>query len=238
MKKIKNNSKGFVLAETLIVTVFVMWIFTLIYSGIYPLVGEFEKRENYDDIDSKYGAYLVKKLIEDQSYQLAYASDEDMFFKSYKFIRFECSTINDEDKKNVCINTVKNLEIDGCDNNGNNCEIYITTYKLDDYGSFRLTVTNNGDFAIKKYRINCFVDCKTKYLQKCTDGLSNSEAGTICDQQAEKNAFSKGFREYVKSLPNFSAGSLNSANYRVIVAYHHQKNNNDYYTYATIEVNK
>ena len=55
MKKI--NNKGFVLAETLVVTVFLMILFTMIYSNFYPLIGEYEKRENYDDVDGKYVAY-------------------------------------------------------------------------------------------------------------------------------------------------------------------------------------
>ena len=38
MKKI--NNKGFVLAETLVVTVFLMILFTMIYSNFYPLIGE------------------------------------------------------------------------------------------------------------------------------------------------------------------------------------------------------
>ena len=52
MKKI--NSKGFALAETLIVTVFLMVIFTMIYANFVPLVGEYEKREYYDDVNGKY----------------------------------------------------------------------------------------------------------------------------------------------------------------------------------------
>ena len=54
MKMKKINSKGFVLAETLVVTVFLMVIFGMIYSNFYPLMGEYEKRENYNDVDSIY----------------------------------------------------------------------------------------------------------------------------------------------------------------------------------------
>ena len=61
MKKIGNN--GFVLAETLIVTVFLMVLFTMVYSNFYPLIGEYEKREDYDDIDSKYAVFWIKKLV-------------------------------------------------------------------------------------------------------------------------------------------------------------------------------
>ena len=53
----KKNNKGFVLVETLVVTVFVMAVFSVIYISFYPLAGEYERRESYDDVDSKYGAY-------------------------------------------------------------------------------------------------------------------------------------------------------------------------------------
>ena len=66
MKKL--NNKGFILAETLVVTVFLMVIFTMLYTNYYPLMGEYQKRENYDDVDGKYVAYWMKKLIEDASY--------------------------------------------------------------------------------------------------------------------------------------------------------------------------
>ena len=53
----KNSNKGFVLAETLVTTVFLMVIFTMIYTNFYPLIGEYEKRENYDTADGKYAAF-------------------------------------------------------------------------------------------------------------------------------------------------------------------------------------
>ena len=55
---LKINSKGFVLVETLVVAVFVSAIFSVIYSNFYPIMGEYEKREAYDDIDSKYATCL------------------------------------------------------------------------------------------------------------------------------------------------------------------------------------
>lgn len=63
----KNSTSGFVLAETLVVTVFLMTIFTMLYVNFYPLIGEYEKRETYDDVDGKYAAYLIKRFIEDES---------------------------------------------------------------------------------------------------------------------------------------------------------------------------
>lgn len=60
--KILNN-KGFVLVETLIVTVFVVTIFMLIYQNIIPYIGEYEKMNSYDDIDSVYAINLMKQVI-------------------------------------------------------------------------------------------------------------------------------------------------------------------------------
>ena len=64
----KKNNKGFVLVETLVVTVFVMAVFSVIYISFYPLAGEYERREAYDDVDSKYGAYWMKYFIQSDSY--------------------------------------------------------------------------------------------------------------------------------------------------------------------------
>lgn len=62
MKKL--NNQGFALVETLIVSVFVLGIFTLVYVNYYPLIGEYEKRENYDAIESVYKTNTLKKFIE------------------------------------------------------------------------------------------------------------------------------------------------------------------------------
>ena len=61
MKKLNEN--GFLLVETLIVTVFVVSIFIFIYSNTIPLIGRYEQRFKYDDLDSVYAADLVRELI-------------------------------------------------------------------------------------------------------------------------------------------------------------------------------
>lgn len=61
LKKISN--KGFVLVETLVVSVFILIIFVLIFRNGIPMIDEYEKYENYDDIDSLYTANLIKDII-------------------------------------------------------------------------------------------------------------------------------------------------------------------------------
>ena len=57
------TNKGFVLVETLITAVFVMAIFSVIYVNFYPIMAEYEKRENFDDVDSKYSVYWIKIYV-------------------------------------------------------------------------------------------------------------------------------------------------------------------------------
>ncbi len=63
-EKMRNlNRNGFALVETLVVSAFVMGIFTLLYTNYYPLIGEYEKRDHYDNIDMVYKTDVLKKFI-------------------------------------------------------------------------------------------------------------------------------------------------------------------------------
>lgn len=68
----KVNKSGFVLMETVIVSVFVMALFTVLYTNVFPLIGQYESRENYDDIDSKYTAHWVRKMVLDKGAEGVY----------------------------------------------------------------------------------------------------------------------------------------------------------------------
>ncbi len=63
------NSKGFVLVETLVVTIFTLIIFTMLYTGVVPLIAKYDELSYYDDIDITYDLYNLKKmLLKDASY--------------------------------------------------------------------------------------------------------------------------------------------------------------------------
>ena len=240
-----NSNKGFVLAETLIVTVFLMVILTMLYSYFYPLIGEFEKRETYDDVDGKYSIYWLKKLIEDDDYKFQVTPEEIENYDSKYFVRFKCDDIAESNKRAMCISLVKSMEIEGCDTKGNLCEIYITKYRIGGTsGKWIKDTVRNGSGTLsepkpyKKYEEECRLsktECINKYVTKCTNGGGNS---TNCQENAEKNIFRTGLKDYILSLPDYSSGSLNYAGYRVIASFHKKNHNNNYYTYATIEVNK
>lgn len=57
------NKKGFVLVETIVVSVFVLGLFTFIIANIIPLIGEYEKESDYDSVESIYSAHMIRKMI-------------------------------------------------------------------------------------------------------------------------------------------------------------------------------
>lgn len=181
----KLNNKGFALAEILVVTVFVMIIFSIIYTNFYPIMAEYERRESYDDVDGKYAAYWFKKLIEDDPI-LRTNIKTLLDSGSEKYYRFFCSYLSDSPDKTLCSNLVEEYGVvkDASDN----LQIYITKSNLTDFKNYVKT---------------------------------------------NSTSFSSGLNEYITYLPTFTA----SSGYRIILEFHRKKDENDYYAYATMEVN-
>ncbi len=76
MKKTKIvNKNGFILVETLIVGVFIVGIFSLLYTNFFPLIGEYERYKDYDTVESTYIAHWARiialKGLPDSSYNTA-----------------------------------------------------------------------------------------------------------------------------------------------------------------------
>lgn len=59
----KSNEKGFLLAEAIVVGVFVLSLFTFLFANVVPLIGQYEAQEKYDTIDSVYNANLIRSMI-------------------------------------------------------------------------------------------------------------------------------------------------------------------------------
>lgn len=59
----KNNNKGFMMAELLVVAVVVLVIFTILFTNFVPTKGEYEKRLEYNDIDTLYANYYLRVLL-------------------------------------------------------------------------------------------------------------------------------------------------------------------------------
>ncbi len=204
MKKGIRNTSGFVLVETLVVAVAVAAIFSLLFKHFYPLMGEYEVRENYDDIDSKYGTFWIKKIIENPSYQL-----DKNTIKDKSFVMFSCSNINEKNKvlREECDQLIESLEV-SCDNietsdkiercvGENKPHIYITKYQL----SYKLSETGEN-VGFKQY------------------------------VQEHPNTFTSSFMDYINYLPSYKKASseeMQNNHYRVIIEYYRHRFDTEYY---------
>lgn len=57
------DKKAFVLAESIVVGVFIMTLFTFIFSNIVPLLAKYEEKEKYDDVSAVYDANTLRNAI-------------------------------------------------------------------------------------------------------------------------------------------------------------------------------
>ena len=247
----KNSNKGFVLAETLVVTVFLMTIFSMIYYYFYPLIGEFEKREVYDSVDDKYSVYWIKRIIEDSGYKIESTDAKGINFSRYGYMRFECKDVPEADeKRKTCMSLVNALEVAGCTPSGNLCDIFITPYRIGDYDpdqmvNFKDTVANSDkNTLLRLYKEDCNGNdayCKSNFRTRCINekiypNNPDNPADAKCDELGQTRVFDGGLQDYVEMLPDYKTPSDNGANYRIIVKFQHLTDSNNYYSYATIEV--
>ncbi len=59
----KFNNRGFMMAELLAVAVVVLVIFTVLFTNFVPTKGEYEKRIEYNDVESLYANYYLKVML-------------------------------------------------------------------------------------------------------------------------------------------------------------------------------
>ncbi len=111
------NKKGFVLAETLVVTIFVLLIFTVLYNSVVPLLGRYDELSYYDDLDTTYDVYQYRKILEsDRNYS-------SITSNNYKLLT--CNDFTD--------NILKCDDIDDLINfNDDDSLLYINTSYLDE----------------------------------------------------------------------------------------------------------
>lgn len=211
----KNNKNGFVLVETLIVVVFVAAIFSIIFLNFYPLIGEYERRENYDDVESKYGAYWVKKMIQESNWK-----DSESY---YGFIN---GTL--EYPKGVYV-SIDNNSIENLPLNIENEEYYKKLFKKQNINAFIFTKynltdlktlinnnmkENNKDYSSSYPSISEGFKDYIKYLPNYThESLNGSKYRILIE-----------FKHDSPSKSNF-IGDEDITEY-------------PYYTYATLEVTK
>ena len=148
------NKKGFVLAETLVVTIFVLLIFSVLYENIVPLLGRYNELSYYDDLDTTYDVYQYKKLLED-----------DTNYSNISSSNYKVLTCDDFDNVVKCdeLNNVLNIS-------GNDTLLYLNT-------NYKSSVTGVSD-EIKDYLNYINLSDKRILLLEHNDYISYVELGT------------------------------------------------------------
>lgn len=216
------NNKGFVLAETLAVAVAIATIFTITFNYFYPLMGEYERREDYDDLDSKYGTYWIKKLIQDGDYNLAGVGDD---INNNGYAQFKCSNVTNVTKQKACYQMMRSLEV--------SCGVNVSS----DPSESTVNICNqDSDYPLPHVYITSFDLSNAKQAMKSSSNFSQNF---------------KDYLDYLPDYSHSNV-NLNNANYRIIIEYYRHRfdtpyvkddntkyifdDQNDYYTYSTIEV--
>ncbi len=120
----KRNNKGFILVETLIVTVFVVTLFIFVYRATLPSIGEYEQQNYYDDIDSVYYSNLFKQMI--TRYANIDYIDDYLTENTYMDIS-DCTNSNIYSNNNYCQLLKNKLSIRDDD------KILLTKYNIKDF---------------------------------------------------------------------------------------------------------
>lgn len=131
------NNKGFLLTETVIVSVFVLSIFVLVYRNSVPIVGMYKNRARYDDVDSVYGINLFKELIENDGYLYKNLTDR---VDSDGYIDItDCSVFKSiQDSYETCNNLKTALGVDDEKN-----KIYLSNWDFSSESSAKSLLSND-----------------------------------------------------------------------------------------------
>ena len=165
-KKILNNT-GFILVETLIVGVFIMGIFSLLYTNFFPIIGEYERYKDYDTVESTYiahwGRMIALKGLPKSVYTTA-STD------GYVDIG-NCSLYSDINMQNYCSAFI---------NTNNISKIYLTSYSTVAFKNF---VNDNTSFSrsfreyiayLPTYSKNTSKTPETGYYRVIVEYVSNN----------------------------------------------------------------
>ncbi len=132
MKKTKIvNKKGFILVETLIVGVFIMGIFSLLYTNFFPLIGEYERYKDYDTVESTYIAHWARMIALKGLPESVYTTASNTGYVDIS----DCSLYTNSDGIASCSAFI---------NMNNVSKIYLTPYSTVDFKNF---VKDNKDFS-------------------------------------------------------------------------------------------
>ena len=136
----KNNEKGFILAEAIVVGVFILSLFTFLFMNIIPLIGKYEAVEKYDTIDSVYNTNMIRMLILENSNSTSFfpsASEEYIKYTKNTFCDQLNNTGNEIHSTELCNKLLSKTYLDVN-------TIFITKFRL---SNLKHVVKTSTDFT-------------------------------------------------------------------------------------------
>lgn len=216
----KKNKKGFVLIELLIVAVFTASLFTFLYVNVVPLMGDYEQKEKYDTLDTKYVLYDLRKEI--------LTWDENSVWKNIKnevktkgFSRlYEYDGSNIKCNTNLFKtynNTMKEQELIE-NSQTSNCNFLIRAYSIQS-----LYITH---FGVGNYANGTVLPAGYKSLKTV------AKSGELQEEYKDRNGLSSpasDTEEYIKKMKNYTLGyELKKDYYRIIACMYLVDKSNTY----------
>ncbi len=173
-----KKKKGFVLVESIVAAVFVLGLSTFLIMNIIPLVGEYEKTLNYDSVDAKYDAHLIRKMIlmDDACNVESILSFGATFNNKPKYYYFEGDDIcNFLSHKKFCRNLLSPDYLDVK-------EIIMTEYKADaikklddiEYDRFSRQMQDYLKYMPTYDGINSFYQFRNRIIVTFNDGTATN----------------------------------------------------------------
>lgn len=207
----KKNNKGFVLIELLIVAVFTASLFTFLYVNVVPLMGDYEQKEKYDTLDTKYVLYDLRKEIltldeneEDAVWDtIKKEVKEKGFSRLYEYDGSNIKCRSDLFKTHTAA-TTDEMVLEN--NQTNNCNFLIRSYSIK---SLYITRFGMGDYAE-----GTEIDREYKNMKTI------AKSGALKTEYTHKDALTYPAvetEEYIKKMKNYTLGyELKKEYYRII----------------------
>ena len=215
----KKNKKGFVLIELLIVAVFTASLFTFLYVNVVPLIGDYEQKEKYDTLDTKYVLYDIRKEILTLSDSVWNQVSQEIKNKGFsRLYAYEGSNIKcNTNLFKTYENTMREQEMIE-NNQTSNCNFLLRAYSLTS-----LYITH---FGVGTYADGTVLPDGYKSLK----ALAKSNA--LQKDYNQKNGLSSpalDTEEYIKKMKNYTLGyELKKDYYRIVACMYKVDKNSTY----------
>lgn len=203
----KKNEKGFILIELLIVAVFTATLFTLLYVNVIPLIGDYEQREKYDTLETKYALYDIRNEI------LRYDSDlwgniknsvgTNGFARLFEYDKNSTESTDNNKTGNDYIKPNTDLYSDSDNNYNHNLSTMFQAYHITS-----LYVTRYGIGTYSKS-----ADEPENYISVKEQAKNNNLQNALNENDAEGRKYAKYTEEYIKQMNNFTLGYEYKAKY-------------------------